>query len=270
MCDHCQPSQNRICNKCNDNKPLTCGFWHKHGGSRKEFRRTCKDCLNKQDRERTLQNNPEFAVFKKRITPKNPNNRVCTKCFKEFPLTIDNFYYSKKTFDTSCKSCRREHQRNRYLIEENKIIKLQSNKKWREDNAQYQKQLVDAWYRVSKGLPPDADLTYHSAPELVIKQFLEENNIKFEMEKKFIDCRDKDILPFDFYLANKNLIIEFDGKHHYQNIWGNLGLVRKHDNIKNEYCRVHNINILRIPYWEEPNMLKYITSLINHLTRSLR
>ena len=41
------------------------------------------------------------------------------------------------------------------------------------------------------------------------------NNIEFKKEKKFKDCKDKYQLPFDFYLPQYNLCIEFDGEQHF-------------------------------------------------------
>ena len=50
--------------------------------------------------------------------------------------------------------------------------------------------------------------------ELLIKQYLDSRNIKYEAEKRFCDCRDKKPLPFDFYLNDFNVLIEFDGEQH--------------------------------------------------------
>lgn len=94
-----------------------------------------------------------------------------------------------------------------------------------------------------------------SSGERRIRDFLEQNNIKFEQEKRFDDCRDKKPLPFDFYLPDYNLIVEFDGRHHYEDIgFVNYEITVMHDNIKNDYCKSHNINLLRIPYWEWHNI----------------
>ena len=62
-------------------------------------------------------------------------------------------------------------------------------------------------------------------------------------------------MPFDFYLPNYNLCIEFDGAQHYRPVFGehNFEQTQKHDKIKNEYCESHNIELLRIPYWEGSN-----------------
>ena len=108
--------------------------------------------------------------------------------------------------------------------------------------------------------------------EIAIENYLMKNNIKFEAQKRFKDCKDKRPLPFDFYLPYYNLCIEFDGEGHFQTIMRskrmtkeqmeeNLKLVQKHDKIKNEYCKSHNINILRIRYNEsiEEKLVEYFS-----------
>lgn len=103
-----------------------------------------------------------------------------------------------------------------------------------------------------------------SKGECRIREFLNANNIIFEQEKTFDDCKDVKRLPFDFYLPEYNLIIEFDGQHHFHEIgFGNYESTKKHDKIKNEYCELHNINLLRIPYWEGNNIEEIIKKRLN-------
>ena len=104
-----------------------------------------------------------------------------------------------------------------------------------------------------------------SSGEERIRIFLESNKIEFIQEKRFADCRDKRSLPFDFYLPQYNLLIEFDGQQHYEPKFGEDNFVRlqKHDKIKNEYCKIHNINLLRIPYWEGSNIESIISKQLN-------
>ena len=103
-----------------------------------------------------------------------------------------------------------------------------------------------------------------SVGEFRIRKFLEEHKIYFEQEKTFKDCVDKKYLPFDFYLPNYNLIIEFDGQHHFSNVmFDNYDITQKHDEIKNQYCESHNINLLRIPYWEGNNIEEILTTQLN-------
>lgn len=101
--------------------------------------------------------------------------------------------------------------------------------------------------------------------EKIIRKFLESHNINFEQEKRFEDCRDVRPLPFDFYLPEYNLIIEFDGQHHFEENHnrGNYEITKRHDEIKNRYCKDKNINLLRIPYWEGNNIENIITKKLN-------
>lgn len=98
-----------------------------------------------------------------------------------------------------------------------------------------------------------------SIGELVIKNWLIKNNIEFIKEKTFIDLKYKQNLRFDFYLPNNNIAIEYDGIFHYKafdNRGGEKALreSKKRDNIKNTYCKKHNIKLIRIPYWHFKNI----------------
>ena len=94
-----------------------------------------------------------------------------------------------------------------------------------------------------------------SKGEMKIRIFLTNNNIQFEREKRFEDCRHKKPLPFDFYLPQYNLCIEFDGQLHYMSVkyfGGDEKLNERKDNdlIKSNYCKEKGINLLRIRYDE--------------------
>lgn len=106
-----------------------------------------------------------------------------------------------------------------------------------------------------------------SKGEKYIGEWLDNHNIIYESQKSFVDCKDKQPLPFDFYLPDYNCCIEYDGKQHFEPIeWfggqESLEYTQKHDNIKNEYCQNNNIKLLRIPYYtnieEELNNFLFI------------
>jgi len=96
--------------------------------------------------------------------------------------------------------------------------------------------------------------------EQQIINYLTNNNIKFEHQKKFNDCVGKKYkLPFDFYLPDLNIIIEYDGKQHFELVKFNKltpddeALIefinlKQTDKIKDEYCKNNNIRLIRIPY----------------------
>lgn len=95
--------------------------------------------------------------------------------------------------------------------------------------------------------------------EKIVKDILSNNNIEYEEQYKFIDCRDKSPLPFDFYLNKKNVAIEVDGQQHYYpvNFGGisdeeainNYITTTEHDRIKTEYCNKNGILLIRIPFF---------------------
>ncbi len=108
--------------------------------------------------------------------------------------------------------------------------------------------------------------TDKSHGERKIREYLENNNIQFEREKTFSDLRGKSkysILRYDFYLPQQNIIIEFDGIHHfeYYPFSKKLDLSEcekqqklKHrqdnDKLKDDYCSKKNIKLIRIKYNE--------------------
>ena len=100
-----------------------------------------------------------------------------------------------------------------------------------------------------------------SSGEKIIRVFLEDNDIGYEREKRFVDCRDTKPLPFDFYIPEQNTVIEFDGQHHYKNIdgYGDYEATCRHDKIKNDYCKNNNIKLIRIPYWDGHNINEILT-----------
>lgn len=120
------------------------------------------------------------------------------------------------------------------------------------------------WYVYNNQTRCPSCANKESKPEAVIREFLTSHKIIFEQEKRFNDCRDTNPLPFDFYLPEENLIIEFDGQHHFGDIGrGDYETVKRHDKIKNDYCALNNIEILRIPYWKGNNIEEIITDKLN-------
>lgn len=94
----------------------------------------------------------------------------------------------------------------------------------------------------------------------IIRNILISNKISFQQEVKFKDLKDQSYLRFDFaILDDKNQVvklIEYDGRQHSDpnSIWHTPSLL-KHDNMKDEYCKINNIPLLRISY----HKLKEIT-----------
>lgn len=104
--------------------------------------------------------------------------------------------------------------------------------------------------------------TKKSRGERKIIQILTENNIKFEEQKTFPNGRypnTQQLMRFDFYLPDYNILIEYDGEQHFRpvNGWGGEDRFlqqQQRDNYKNDWCKNHNIKLIRIPYTEYNNI----------------
>ena len=110
-----------------------------------------------------------------------------------------------------------------------------------------------------------------STGEYLVEKYLIDNKYLYKPQKKFPDCRNIKELPFDFYLPDFNLIIEYDGEHHYKSIkihGGDETLKRViyTDSIKNKYCLENNIKLIRIPYWD---LSKIDSILKNNITYAI-
>jgi len=98
-----------------------------------------------------------------------------------------------------------------------------------------------------------------SKGETKIMIFLKNKKIKFKREYTFKGCENIKKLRYDFKIKNKPIVIEYDGKQHFEPIdfFGGeeeLKIRKKLDNIKNKYCEENDINLIRIPYWEKDNI----------------
>lgn len=95
-----------------------------------------------------------------------------------------------------------------------------------------------------------------SRGEKEVASWLDKMCISYKPQKIFNNCKDKHVLPFDFYLPDYNVAIEYQGKQHYEPIeyfGGQDGFeyVIRHDRIKKDYCKKNNIPLIAIPYYTD-------------------
>lgn len=107
-----------------------------------------------------------------------------------------------------------------------------------------------------------------SKSETHIKNFLNLHKINFKQENSFKDCKDINALPFDFYLPELNVCIEFNGRQHYEPVehfggYERFVVQQKHDKIKSEYCAKNNIKLVCIPYWDEDKIEEILVKQLN-------
>lgn len=129
--------------------------------------------------------------------------------------------------------------------------------------------------QLTRGHTLSCGCRHKSKWEMFIDNLLVGLNIDFIPQKRFPDCvnqKGSDMLPFDFYLPDYNLIIEYDGEHHFQPVkgWGGeekFNITQQNDYIKTNYCQKNNITLLRIPYtYTEDNIKNEILNILSPVT----
>lgn len=105
-----------------------------------------------------------------------------------------------------------------------------------------------------------------SKGENKILKYLNKNNIKYNYQHKFDNCKGKSgyKLIFDFYIEEYNTIIEYDGVQHFKpiDIFGKESYfkTRENDIVKDLFCIENKIKIIRIPYTN----YEYIDDILNN------
>jgi hypothetical protein len=116
-----------------------------------------------------------------------------------------------------------------------------------------------------------------SKGERKIVKFLQKNKIKYSRQKTFDLCINEETrknLFFDFYIQDKNLLIEYDGEYHFlenfnkfrfstnEKIKDKIEKTIYRDTIKNNFCKENNIKLLRISYKEFLDIEKILSEKI--------
>ena len=108
-----------------------------------------------------------------------------------------------------------------------------------------------------------------SKGEKEVSTILSKYKIKHIPQYMFDGCKGiRRKLPFDFYLPNYNICIEYHGQPHYYAIeyfGGKDGLRERQrlDQIKEQYCYDNNIPLIIIPYWDFDNIESILTTYLN-------
>lgn len=110
-----------------------------------------------------------------------------------------------------------------------------------------------------------------SKSEEKIAKILSNRNIKFLREYSFQELKDKKPLRFDFAIFKENnllFLLEYDGVQHFKTSmdwWYDDSLEEraKRDELKNKYCLINNIKLIRIRYDEDLD--KRMEDLLNEL-----
>lgn len=109
-----------------------------------------------------------------------------------------------------------------------------------------------------------------SKGEQRIKEWLIDNNIKFEQQKtfKYLIGAGNGLLSYDFYLPQYNLLIEYQGKQHekfverFHKSEEDFIIQKEHDRRKKKYTKDNNIELLEIWYYDYENIEKVLDNII--------
>lgn len=112
-----------------------------------------------------------------------------------------------------------------------------------------------------------------SKGERAVRLYLDKIGISYNRHKKFKGLVYKSALEFDFYLYDLNLLIEFDGKQHFEVVnfskdhlenVRNFELYKTRDQIKNNWTRDNKVPLLRIPYWDIDKVPELIDEYLSY------
>lgn len=110
----------------------------------------------------------------------------------------------------------------------------------------------------------------YSVGEMTLFKALTQLNIKFETQKRFRDIKDKRPLPFDFYLPEFNLVIEYQGLQHFEELnrkgRESLKEIQKRDAIKHHGALVKNISYIAISAVQETEIERQLTEKLKELS----
>jgi len=161
--------------------------------------------------------------------------RGCSKCSQRYNYTTEeyiNLCKERNSYDY-------DYSKVKYITSDNDIILICNKPNHGEFTTR-------ASSHLSKGVgcPKCKNKTENILYNFILDL---EYNIQFQYKVEW--CKNKKYYPFDFYLPDLNLIIEVDGKQHFQNItkWNsNYKFQQLKDSYKMKCANNNNIKIIRI------------------------
>jgi Zn finger protein HypA/HybF involved in hydrogenase expression len=216
----------------------------------------------------------DYSLIEGEIKQKNSYDFVCKNCKLTFTNSWDN-HTNKKQGCPKCNPAGRKKRTLESLIEQISELNTGYEYNWDSyqgyfDNSFQIKCQKHGWFTqqisnhlMGQGCPK----CKQSRGEKEIERFLIDNGIEYETQKTFEGCRNKRMLPFDFYIPSKNLCIEYDGELHFQSVeffGGDESLAKtiKHDIIKDNFCKENGVNLIRISYINFNNMKNILSNAI--------
>jgi len=220
----------------------------------------CKNCFRIEVEKLTA----NFNVIKGYTKATEKMELECKKCNVVWKVLLGNLKRNN-----TCPNCNRL---NKDYFEKNKLAEFEYSefKHFQEKMLIICKKCNTSFYQtpynnlIRKNGCPNCK---SSKGERVIKNYLERNNIVYIQHKTFDGLKDKKNLSYDFYVEEKNLLIEFNGLQHYdKNSFSKSRkeflLQKHHDWLKRRYAIKNNYNLLVIPYWDFKQIEKILKNAL--------
>lgn len=223
-------------------------------------------------------NTPDYEFISSEMIKHNNYVTLKHKCGKKFPVLWTSFY----SMGTRCPLCKggakkdlADFKKQVYELEQDHYI---VDPKSIYVNAKTPLRMIHVDCGKDYPVTPNGFLSGTRCPfcsqsrgEHIITLILDSLHISYVYQKRFDSCFYKEVLPFDFYLPDYNLCIEYDGIQHYQPVefFGgedNFKLTKLRDSIKTDWCKNNDVNLLRVPYIynTESSIRKFLDENIFH------
>jgi very-short-patch-repair endonuclease len=224
------------------------------GADRKKYKFNCDKCPH------------TFEIVLKSITTKN---QWCSYCS-----------HQKLCDDNNCNMCFNNSfssiERSKYLYDKTinpRTLFKSTNKKYKFDcnncNKTFSCQLSD----ITKGVW--CSFCVNKTEKILFDKLVEVyNNLKQQYKVDW--CKDKRYLPYDFVIENKKIIIELDGKQHFEQIgnWQSPEKTRENDIYKIKRANENGFSIIRIlqkdVYYNKYDWLEELIQNIEKITNEER
>lgn len=256
-----------------------CGeIYHKSRASHiYENKTLCQKCYSTRNSEirhkflNYMSKRKDLKLLDKIICTSQKAHLQCLKCGRDFYVLPSNFVYNA---EHSCPFC----GKNGCLVDETEMKERMI--KFKKDNyelIEYKKFTKSAKFKhkdcgfIFSQLPgnflkgrgcPKCNKKISIGEQKII-DYLQKNNIIFEVQKKFEQTGTK---SFDFYIPLKRTLIEYQGEQHYKpiNFFGGEEKFKKQeerDQEKRIFCKNNNYFLIEIPYYDQNNLDKYLSNL---------
>lgn len=239
------------CDLCNKKLKFRSLYDHNRNiHSDNTYKWKCNDCHITFKHKKLLNNHLKTDSHKKVIAFKTLNKDEMNDKIEEMREECENFSYYKLEKDCkNCPICQKQFSQTnlvqRHIDNVHNQIKCKlcykmvsiANYKSRHIDLCVLNHMINKYPGVSKW-------------ERLVSKYFIDNNINFEMQKKYCDFKNVNCLPYDFYLPDQEILVEVHGLFHY--------ILSSYKNAEEILKRNKQVDKLKIQYAKSKGMLLLI------------